>query len=80
MDLIRNGPGSLIDAYRDASVIVGTAVRIYPEGVNEDTPIAEWPAPLAAGVITAIERDLTLRIRGHPDPITRGRLAFESAF
>jgi len=80
VDLIKNGPGSLIDAYRDASVIVGAAVRIYPEGVNEDTPIAEWPDPLAAGVITAIERDLTLRVRGHPDPITRGRLAFESAF
>ena len=80
MDLIRNGPGSIIDDYRAASVIVGSSVRIYPEGIDEDTPVAEWPAPLAAGVVTAIERDLTLRVRGHDEPVSRGRLAFESAF
>jgi biotin-[acetyl-CoA-carboxylase] ligase BirA-like protein len=80
MDLIHHGPERLVDAYRAASLITGAAVRVYPEGVDEYAPIDDWPAPLATGVVTAIERDLTLRIRGHPEPITRGRLAFESAF
>jgi len=80
MDLIRNGPGALIDAYRAVCVCVGSLVRVYPEGLDEDAPVPEWPAPIATGVVTSIEKDLTLRIEGWPEPISRGRLAFESAF
>ncbi|MEN8149913.1 MAG: hypothetical protein ABFS86_08825 [Planctomycetota bacterium] len=80
MDLIRNGPAALIDAYRDASVIVGRRVRIYEEGIAEDAPWTEWPEPTAVGTITSIGPDLTLRMEGVSEPISRGRLAFDDAF
>ena len=59
---------------------MGSLVRVYPEGLDEDAPVSEWPDPIATGVVTSMEDDLTLRIEGWPEPISRGRLAFESAF
>ena len=80
MDLIKNGPGALVDAYREAAVIVGRRVRVYEEGIDEDTPLADWPEPTAVGTITSIEPDLTLRMEGVDEVISRGRLAFDDAF
>jgi BirA family biotin operon repressor/biotin-[acetyl-CoA-carboxylase] ligase len=79
-DLIANGPGGLLETYREASAVLGERVRVYPEGLAEDAPERDWPAPLATGTVLAIEDDLTLRIEGVSEPVSRGRLAFDSAF
>jgi len=78
-ELVADGPASIADAYRERSVILGRRVRVYGEGIPESTPAAEWPEPLAAGVVRSIEPDLSLRIDGAERPIRRGRLAFEAS-
>jgi BirA family biotin operon repressor/biotin-[acetyl-CoA-carboxylase] ligase len=79
-ELIRNGPAAVVNAYREAAVIVGRRVRIFEEGIEEDAPVEDWPAPTEVGTITSIEPDLTLRLEGHTEPVSRGRLAFDDAF
>jgi biotin-(acetyl-CoA carboxylase) ligase len=80
VDLLENGPGALLAAYREASVIEDRRVRIYGEGFDDTSPVETWPEPLTTGLVTSIEPDLTLRLAGVDEPVTRGRLVFESAF
>jgi BirA family biotin operon repressor/biotin-[acetyl-CoA-carboxylase] ligase len=77
--LLADGSRPLLDGYRAASVIVGRAVRVYPEGIDDEAPPERWPPPLATGVVRGIRDDLSLEIEGHPEPVSRGRLAFEEA-
>ena len=77
--LCLRGPQEIWEGYEAASMVVGEAVRIYDETVGERAPGAPWPEPLARGVVESIAPDLTLRLRGVARPVTKGRLAFESA-
>ncbi len=72
--LLRHGPELLFERYVAASVIIGRRVRIYPEG--SDGPDS-GDAPVATGEVLSIAPDLSLRLGGHPNPVTRGRLALE---
>jgi biotin-[acetyl-CoA-carboxylase] ligase BirA-like protein len=73
--LLSEGAAGLFAAYRDASLIVGRRVRIWPEGLDDGRPPANWPPPLAEGVVREIRPDLSLRLEGRPEPVTQGRLA-----
>lgn len=78
-ELLVAGPGPLVGAYRDAACVVGEQVRIWHESDETVGPVASWPPPFAAGVVQAIDDDLSLRLRGRDAPLHEGRLAFESA-
>lgn len=68
--LIRGGPGELLEAYRRHAAVVGRRVQIWEEGSGPPAP------PAHEGVVTGIDPDLSLRLDGVAEPVTRGRLAF----
>ena len=70
--LAREGPGSLLEAYRAASLVIGREVCIFPDASDAAGPAA----PLARGTVLGIGADLSLTIEGLPAPVTSGRLAF----
>jgi len=73
--LLNEGAAGLFAAYRDASLIVGRRVRIWPEGLDDAQPPPGWPPPLAEGVVREIRPDLSLRLEGRAELVTQGRLA-----
>ncbi len=64
---------ALIDAYRDRAAFLGRRVTIWPVD-DEDDASAE---PIARGVVEALLPDLSLRIRGIPDPVRHGRMTLD---
>ncbi|MEE8407991.1 MAG: biotin--[acetyl-CoA-carboxylase] ligase [Myxococcota bacterium] len=78
-ELVARGGGELLAAYRRLSIIMGQRVRIWDTDVVGGKSKETWPEPLAAGVVTRIDADLSLRLAGQPEPVQRGRLALESA-
>lgn len=79
LELLAGGGDRILRAYREASLVVGRRVRVWDECQGEREAETQWPAPLAAGRVLSIEADLTLRIEGCDEPVTSGRLAFESS-
>ena len=77
--LLEVGPATLLQAYREASCIVGRRVRIWEESADRFEAAGAWPTPLAAGVVQAIEADLSLTIEGCAESVSRGRLALDEA-
>lgn len=78
-DLRAAGPARLFADYRGASLAIGRAVRVWPEGIAEDAPPERWPAPLARGVVADLLPDLSLVFAGRSAAVDRGRLAFEES-
>lgn len=77
--LVSQSHGTLLAAYRRASVVVGRRVRLWSEEIDLTGDPVDWPLPLASGLVEAIGPDLSLRLSGQPEPIRRGRLALETA-
>lgn len=71
-ELTAEGYDALLDAYRRSSCCLGKDVIVWAESVT-DFAAAE---PLARGKLLAIESDLSLRIEGREETISKGRLAF----
>jgi biotin-(acetyl-CoA carboxylase) ligase len=71
--LVREGPASLLEAYRAASLVIGREVCLFPEASSDS---AESPAPLIRGTVLGIGADLSLTLDGVEAPVTSGRLAF----
>ena len=73
------GQAALLAPYREASVVVGRRVAVWDEDAGADAGAHAGgggpTAPLAEGVVEAIEDDLRLRLRGRAEPVARGRLA-----
>jgi hypothetical protein len=69
----------LLQAYRAYAVVIGRPVRVWPETESSSADQLRSVSPLARGVVAAIADDLSLVIEGHPEPVTRGRLAEEDA-
>jgi biotin-(acetyl-CoA carboxylase) ligase len=70
------GPAAILDAYREASLVVGREVCVF-----EDEPVGgefpqESPPLLRRGVVRGIEESLALVLEGDETPVTSGRLAF----
>jgi hypothetical protein len=72
-----SGSAPLLAAYRAASSVIGRRVRIYRDAFDDRRPPGDWPAPDAAGVVLAVNGDLSLTVEGTAGPVADGRLAFE---
>lgn len=77
--LLTEGYLPLLEAYREHAVVIGRPVRIWPEMESGSADRLRGVPPLAQGVVRAIADDLSLIIDGHPEPVSRGRLAGEEA-
>jgi BirA family transcriptional regulator, biotin operon repressor / biotin---[acetyl-CoA-carboxylase] ligase len=75
-ELVSHGAGTLFDAYRDASLVIGRDVCIFPESVDEETPLSLSSPPVVRGIVREIAPDLSLVLEGAESPVTSGRLAF----
>ena len=62
--LLEEGPAGLLRSYREASCVLGRRVRVWDESTDRVAAPGPWPTPLAAGVLTSIEPDLSLRAPG----------------
>lgn len=71
------GTRPLLERYREASCILGRAVRVYEDGPGLEGTGLDARTLLARGVVEAIGDELELVLSGRREPITRGRLAFE---
>ena len=74
-DLVRDGPPTLLDAYRGASIVTGREVCVFAETAH-GSGSAPLPAPVVRGTVLGIGADLSLTLRGVATPVTSGRLAF----
>lgn len=76
-DLLRRGPGPLLETYRARSVVLGRRVRLCDD--RHATPGPGDAEPGVSVIVRAIEPDLSLRIEGRAEPVSRGRLRLEPA-
>jgi len=71
------GPAGVLDAYREASLVVGQEVCVFEEEPVGGESSPESPPRLRhRGVVRGIEKSLALVLEGHETPVTSGRLAF----
>ncbi len=77
-ELHRHGPDRLLQAYREASLVIGRRVRIWDEGLAGVALAADLPPARIIGTVRAIDRNLALTIDGHAEPVGQGRLAFDA--
>lgn len=68
-----DGPAEVLATYRRLAGGIGRHVTIWPDDADQrrDTD------PLATGRLIEIHDDLSLQLEGRPDPVTRGRLAYQ---
>lgn len=70
------GADEIFGAYKELSLVIGREVCIWEEseGVrDQNTPSS---GPLVRGVVRELAPDLSLRLEGVAEPVSRGRLAF----
>lgn len=75
-DVVRAGPDGLLEAYREAALVIGREVCVWEEPMGETTGDQPWPPPVVRGTVRGIAADLSLIIEGVARPVTKGRLAF----
>lgn len=77
IDLLRDGPRPVFDAYRRYAHCIGRRVRIWEDrrDIRMDRPHEH--AVLAHGMLRGLNPDLSLVIEGVDAPVTKGRLAYE---
>ena len=73
IELCERGPGPLVTAYCDRSLVIGREVGIWDDAVSGSST-TDLPPPRLRGVVTAIRSDLGLILDGHADPVRTGRL------
>lgn len=71
-NLVSEGQGDLLEAYRRFSCCIGENVTVWAENVSDFASTE----PLAQGKLLSINDDLSLNIEGRQEPVGRGRLAF----
>lgn len=71
-ELMEKGPQALFEVYRRYSLIIGRRVRITREDQDQNAD-AEI---LAEGVVCDLLPDLSIRLEGQAERVTRGRLVF----
>ncbi len=75
--LMKRGNTPLLEQYRRRNNFVGRDVRIFQDGEGFDEYGTGGRELLAKGKVEKVLDDLSIRIKGVPDPLPRGRLAFE---
>jgi BirA family biotin operon repressor/biotin-[acetyl-CoA-carboxylase] ligase len=76
IELVEEGPGLLLDAYRAASLVIGREVCVFDEAALETAAAGGPSRPFARGTVRGIGDDLSLLLDTLPEPVTRGRLVF----
>ena len=76
IELVEEGPGLLLDAYRAASLVIGREVCVFDEAALEAAAAGVPSRPFARGTVRGIGDDLSLLLDTLPEPVTRGRLVF----
>jgi biotin-(acetyl-CoA carboxylase) ligase len=74
--VVRDGPTALLEAYRDASVVIGREVYVFPDPEHGETPAGSRSSPVRRGIVRGIAADLSLVLEGFEAPVASGRLAF----
>lgn len=74
--IARAGPAALLDAYRDASLVVGREVCVFEESTDGQATAGSRPSPRLRGIVRGIAPDLSLLLEGVETPVASGRLAF----
>lgn len=69
--LLYKGCASLLDIYRQRSLVLGRNVQVFLE------PEETKPQKIAAGRVVAIGEELELYLEGQTKPVNRGRLVLE---
>jgi len=69
------GPAALLDAYRDASLVIGREVCVFEESADGHSAGTRL-SPLHRGNVRGIAPDLALILEGAETPVASGRLAF----
>lgn len=68
-DLLLSGRyESLLDAYRERSLVIDREVKIMSDTPNQN------PKEIASGMVVDIGKNLELMLKGHTKPVTSGRL------
>jgi biotin-(acetyl-CoA carboxylase) ligase len=73
---VGHGLGELFDAYRDASLVIGREVCVFPDSAEPETPSTLRSSPRVRGVVREVRPDLSLLLDGVEPPVASGRLAF----
>jgi hypothetical protein len=81
LGIARDGPGPLLDAYRDASLVIGREVCVFEESEDGEIPAggrsaALLPGGVLRGTVRGIAADLSLILEGVETPVASGRVAF----
>lgn len=74
--LLSEGPGPLLRRYLNASLVIGRRVAVFAESTDGHTRAALGRS-VAEGVVEAVNHDLTLSLRCHPEPVCTGRLVLD---
>jgi len=69
--LLERGHGSLVDRYRERSMVVGRPVAVCAEDSDAE------PRVLDRGVVASVGDGLELYLEGRAEPVTRGRIVVE---
>ena len=75
-EVLRDGPAGLLDAYRDASLVIGREVCVFADSEPGETPVGTQPTPVLRGTVRGIAPDLSLILEEVETPVASGRLAF----
>ncbi len=73
-DVVVHGPGALLEAYRDASLVIGRDVCVFEDPASAES--GSRPSPILRGTVRDITADLSLILEGVAAPVSSGRLAF----
>jgi BirA family biotin operon repressor/biotin-[acetyl-CoA-carboxylase] ligase len=74
--LVAQGPGELLEAYREASLVIGREVCVFADADSPAASAGGRPTTVLRGVVRGIAADLSLTLEGVAAPVTSGRLAF----
>jgi biotin-(acetyl-CoA carboxylase) ligase len=76
IELVRDGAAALLEAYRDASLVIGREVCVFADAEPGEATAGRRPAPVLRGTVRGIAADLSLILEGVEAPVASGRLAF----
>jgi BirA family transcriptional regulator, biotin operon repressor / biotin---[acetyl-CoA-carboxylase] ligase len=71
-EVVTHGAARLLDAYRDASLVIGREVCVFADSERGATP----STPVVRGTVRGIAADLSLILEGVDARVASGRLAF----
>ena len=75
-ELVGHGPAALLEAYRNASLVIGREVCVFADSEPGETPADPRAVRVLRGTVRGIAGDLSLILEGVDTPVASGRLAF----